>query len=132
MSIEKKQLILIHFLHKITQAPFGYTDKLAEKHCWLICCERKILFRLKNKLKNTDYKSDEQGLNFFIKAYSKDPFSAAKSIFIEIQNLRKLYCLPLDNFGNHTLWGLATVLGMKKNNHMVLHCTYATVKTTPQ
>jgi hypothetical protein len=27
-----------------TVAPFGYTDKPAEKHCWLISCERKILF----------------------------------------------------------------------------------------
>jgi hypothetical protein len=27
--------------------PFGCADKPAEKHCWLICCERKILFRLK-------------------------------------------------------------------------------------
>jgi hypothetical protein len=32
-----------------TTAPFGYADKPAEKHCWLICCERKILFRLKKK-----------------------------------------------------------------------------------
>jgi hypothetical protein len=22
-------------------APFGYADKLAGKHCWLICCEKK-------------------------------------------------------------------------------------------
>jgi hypothetical protein len=29
--------------------PFGYADKPAEKHCLLICCERKILFRLKNQ-----------------------------------------------------------------------------------
>jgi hypothetical protein len=27
--------------------PFGCADKPAEKHIWLICCERKILFRLK-------------------------------------------------------------------------------------
>jgi hypothetical protein len=27
--------------------PFGWADKPAEKYCWLICCERKILFRLK-------------------------------------------------------------------------------------
>jgi hypothetical protein len=27
--------------------PFGCADKPAEKHSWLICCERKILFRLK-------------------------------------------------------------------------------------
>jgi hypothetical protein len=32
-----------------TKAPFGYADKPAEKHCWLICCERKILFRLKEQ-----------------------------------------------------------------------------------
>jgi hypothetical protein len=43
-------------------APFGCADKPAGKHCWLICCERKILFRLKNKLKSTDYKLDEQSL----------------------------------------------------------------------
>jgi hypothetical protein len=29
--------------------PFGWADKSAEKHCWLICCERKILFRLKKQ-----------------------------------------------------------------------------------
>jgi hypothetical protein len=29
--------------------PFGCADKPAEKHCWLICCERKILFRLKKQ-----------------------------------------------------------------------------------
>jgi hypothetical protein len=28
-------------------SPFGCADKPAEKHCWLICCERKTLFRLK-------------------------------------------------------------------------------------
>jgi hypothetical protein len=28
------------------EEPFGCADKPAEKHCWLICCERKILFRL--------------------------------------------------------------------------------------
>jgi hypothetical protein len=43
-----------------TWAPFGWADKPAEKYCWLICCERKILFRLKNKLKKTDYKPGEQ------------------------------------------------------------------------
>jgi hypothetical protein len=43
---------------------FGCVDKPAEKHGWLICCERKILFRLKNKLKKTDYKLDEQGQSF--------------------------------------------------------------------
>jgi hypothetical protein len=30
-------------------APFGYADKPAEKHCWLICCERKTLFPLKKQ-----------------------------------------------------------------------------------
>jgi hypothetical protein len=32
-----------------TMEPFGCADKPAEKHCWLICCERKILFRLKKQ-----------------------------------------------------------------------------------
>jgi hypothetical protein len=31
------------------RALFGCADKPAEKHCWLICCERKILFRLKKQ-----------------------------------------------------------------------------------
>jgi hypothetical protein len=30
-------------------ASFGCADKPAEKYCWLICCERKILFRLKKQ-----------------------------------------------------------------------------------
>jgi hypothetical protein len=30
-------------------APFGCADELAEKHCWLIFYERKILFRLKKQ-----------------------------------------------------------------------------------
>jgi hypothetical protein len=38
-------------------ALFGYVDKPAKKHCWLICCERKILFQLKKM----NYKPDEQG-----------------------------------------------------------------------
>jgi hypothetical protein len=38
-------------------APFGWPDKPAEKYCWLIYYERKILFRLKK----TDYKPGEQG-----------------------------------------------------------------------
>jgi hypothetical protein len=46
----------------VIAAPFGWADKPAEKHRWLICCERKILFRLKNKLKKTDYKPGEQAL----------------------------------------------------------------------
>jgi hypothetical protein len=32
---------------KATMAPFGCADKPAEKYCWLIYCERKILFQLK-------------------------------------------------------------------------------------
>jgi hypothetical protein len=43
-------------------APFGYADKPAEKHYWLIYCERKTLFWLKNKLKSMDYKPNEHGL----------------------------------------------------------------------
>jgi hypothetical protein len=39
--------------------PFGYADKPAEKHCWLICCERKILFRLKKQAEKTDYRAIE-------------------------------------------------------------------------
>jgi hypothetical protein len=34
----------------VNDAPFGWADKPAEKHCWLICCERKILFRLKKQV----------------------------------------------------------------------------------
>jgi hypothetical protein len=44
-----------------TEAPFGWADKLAEKHCCLIYCERKTLFWLKNKFKKTDYKPGEHG-----------------------------------------------------------------------
>jgi hypothetical protein len=32
-----------------TLAPFGWNYKPAEKYCWLILCERKILFRLKKQ-----------------------------------------------------------------------------------
>jgi hypothetical protein len=28
---------------------FGFADKPAKKHCWLICCEKKILFELKKQ-----------------------------------------------------------------------------------
>jgi hypothetical protein len=42
--------------------PFGCADKPTEKHCWLICYERKILFRLKKPAEKTDYKPNEQGL----------------------------------------------------------------------
>jgi hypothetical protein len=34
---------------KVLLAPFGWADKPAEKHCWLIRCEIKILFRLKKQ-----------------------------------------------------------------------------------
>jgi hypothetical protein len=33
------------------QAWSGCANKPAEKHGWLICCERKILFRLKKQVK---------------------------------------------------------------------------------
>jgi hypothetical protein len=42
--------------------PFGWADKPAEKHCWLICRERKIWFRLKKQAKKTDYKPGEHAL----------------------------------------------------------------------
>jgi hypothetical protein len=32
-----------------TEGPFGWNYKPAEKHCWLIFCDRKILFRLKKQ-----------------------------------------------------------------------------------
>jgi hypothetical protein len=32
-----------------TLEPFGWNYKPAEKHCWLIFYERKILFRLKKQ-----------------------------------------------------------------------------------
>jgi hypothetical protein len=46
-----------------SKASFGCADKPTEKHCWLICYERKTLFWLKNKLKSSDYKPDEQNLS---------------------------------------------------------------------
>jgi hypothetical protein len=33
----------------LSSVPFGCAGKLAEKHRWLICYERKILFRLKKQ-----------------------------------------------------------------------------------
>jgi hypothetical protein len=53
-SIKKYKKGECYFANKIrncnkTKAPFGWADKPAEKHCWLICCERKILFRLKKQ-----------------------------------------------------------------------------------
>jgi hypothetical protein len=42
---------------------FGCADKPAEKHCWLICWERKILFWLEKKqAEKTNYKPDKQSL----------------------------------------------------------------------
>jgi hypothetical protein len=46
-----------------TKELFGCADKPAEKHCCLICCERKILFRLKKQAEKTDYKPNEQDQN---------------------------------------------------------------------
>ena len=40
-------------------APFASLKKQAVTLFQVICCERKILFRLKNKLKKTDYKRNE-------------------------------------------------------------------------
>jgi hypothetical protein len=33
----------------LTREAFGCADKPAEKYCWLICCERKILLQLKKQ-----------------------------------------------------------------------------------
>jgi hypothetical protein len=41
--------ILKHPFADVAMAPFGCADKPDEKHYWLICCERKILFRLKKQ-----------------------------------------------------------------------------------
>ena len=43
-------------------ASFASLKKQAETLFRLICCERKTLFWLKNKLKKTDYKRSEHGL----------------------------------------------------------------------
>jgi hypothetical protein len=58
-SFCRLQTLTITIDHYLAIVSFGCDDKLAEKHCWLICCERKILFWQKNKLKSTDYKPDE-------------------------------------------------------------------------
>jgi hypothetical protein len=42
-------LFSIDLIYIETLAPFSWADKPVEKHCWLICCERKILFRLKKQ-----------------------------------------------------------------------------------
>jgi hypothetical protein len=36
-------------LRHMFMGPFGWNYKPAKKHCWLIFCERKILFRLKKQ-----------------------------------------------------------------------------------
>jgi hypothetical protein len=33
----------------VLKTPLFGADKPVEKHCWLICCERKTLFRLKKQ-----------------------------------------------------------------------------------
>jgi hypothetical protein len=53
--------------------PFGWNYKPAEKHCWLIFCERKILFQLKKKPNKTDYKPDEQGHYVGFKSLQSSP-----------------------------------------------------------
>ena len=42
-------------------APFASLKKQAKILFRLICCERKKLFQLKNKLKKMDYKRSKQG-----------------------------------------------------------------------
>jgi hypothetical protein len=44
LSIPHHDFLLLAFTN-----PFGWNYKPAEKHCWLIFCERKILFRLKKQ-----------------------------------------------------------------------------------
>jgi hypothetical protein len=41
--------VLAPQLAYLIAAPFGCANKSAEKHCWLIYCERKILSRLKKQ-----------------------------------------------------------------------------------
>jgi hypothetical protein len=40
-------VLSVVILRHMFMGPFGWNYKPAEKHCWLIFCERKILFRLK-------------------------------------------------------------------------------------
>jgi hypothetical protein len=49
--------------------PFRCADKPAEKDCWLIYWERKILFQLKNQAE----KPDEQGFRFLTCCPSNTP-----------------------------------------------------------
>jgi hypothetical protein len=39
----------IYLQQMLDEEPFGWNYKPAEKHCWLIFCERKMLFRLKKQ-----------------------------------------------------------------------------------
>jgi len=55
------KLTVDYFSLYVILAPFASLKKQAETLFRLICCERKTLFRLKNKLKNTDYKTNEHG-----------------------------------------------------------------------
>jgi hypothetical protein len=53
IGISTRRIFIYHLLADKSWlkvlAPFGWNYKSAEKHCWLIFCERKILFRLKKK-----------------------------------------------------------------------------------
>jgi hypothetical protein len=50
---ESAQSCMSGFLDALKQSkqtvPFGWNYKPAEKHCWLIFCERKIIFQLKKQ-----------------------------------------------------------------------------------
>ena len=43
-------------------APFASLKKQAETLFWLICCKRKTMSQLKNKLKKLDYKINKHDL----------------------------------------------------------------------
>jgi hypothetical protein len=45
---DSEEVIFLEQTMKISGA-FGWNYKPAEKHCWMIFCERKILFRLKKQ-----------------------------------------------------------------------------------
>jgi len=62
-SLDFKKFLWSLYNANTSQALFVSLKKQAETLFRLICCERKTLFRLKNKLKSTDYKTSEQGLN---------------------------------------------------------------------
>jgi hypothetical protein len=48
-QIEPLLTLLLQAMPSKAMEPFGCADKSAEKYCWLICCERKILFQLKKQ-----------------------------------------------------------------------------------